>query len=1084
MNQYFIKLLLLFCLSLVLSAEDKKLQEVTLQLQWKHQFEFAGFYAAIEKGFYKDVGLDVKLIEFDKDQDITQEVLNGNADYGLSYSSIIADYYNGEPLVFMANFFKQSPIVLITQKEITTPRELKGKKIMGLSDSIHSITLLSMLDKFDVKMKDIKNVKTNFRLDDFINKKVDAMSVFTTNELYTLNKKGISYNLFDPTVYGAKYYDSNLFTSEKELHEHPKRVKAFKEASIRGWEYALEHKSEVIEIILKKYNTQNKSQEALEFEANQVEYIMLPNVYEIGSIDITRVQTILDDFIQAGFIKKDKRKDIAPFIYRDKENPLGLTKEEKLFIKKHSEIVLGTEKRWEPMVIVGTKGQVTGYDADVLNLINNASGANFVLKAGDWAEMIKEAKSKTIDGLSTGGIHEERKKYLNFSDIYIEMQKMIIVSLQNPKNILTQEDLTGKTIAIHASNLVDVKIAQTIPNATILKFEELKDVLNSVASGEADATFGNTTTMYFATKLGIPYFKYVQSLDQTLSLAFGVRKDWPEAISIINKSLRYISQHKLLALKNKWFFQKYDYSHISFSNKELEYMNSKDSIRMCVDANWMPFEAYSDGKYKGINSDFIKIFEQDIPIPIRIIKTANWNNSMKALVENKCDILSLVSKTKAREEYLSFTTSYLGSNLVITAKVDKNTVLDVSHLEGKKIAVVKGYASAEILKDNYKNIILVEVETVEDGLKKLNNDEVYGYAGSAIVNEYYFKRGNYDDFKTIAYFDQKLSLSIAVKKGNKLLHSILEKVLLKLSDKEKQDIIKKWSYKNYTKNFDYDLFIKFLLAISAVIVFGLYRHSNIQKSNKALKRKIEEALKEAKDKDQMIFHQTKLIAMGEMIDNIAHQWRQPLSQVNSAVLLIDDLLYQKKIKDPAIEEKLLEIENLTQYMSKTINDFRDFFDKNKQQVSFNLNEPIQKAINILTGVMKIKHIDLRLELDSNAECYSYPNEIQQVVLVILNNAIDACKSNDIKDPYICIKTSYINDYRFIKISDNAGGISEDVITKIFEPYFTTKHKKQGAGIGLYLSKMIIEESLNGQLSVQNTDEGVEFTIKLKESSEY
>ena len=259
MNFFKLTILILLFLHTSLHSKNESLGKVTLQLQWKHQFEFAGFYAAKEKGFYADAGLDVTFVEFDKNKNITDEVLNGNAQYGLTYSSIIAEYLDDKPLILLANFFKQSPLVLVAQADIKTPAGLKGKKVMGLSDSIDGVTLLTMLDKFNIHLEDIHNIPASFKIDDFVNKKIDAMSVFTTNELYYLDKKGIKYNIFDPVVYGAKYYDANLFTSKKELLEHPQRVKLFREASIKGWEYALKHQDEIIEIILKKYNPQHKS---------------------------------------------------------------------------------------------------------------------------------------------------------------------------------------------------------------------------------------------------------------------------------------------------------------------------------------------------------------------------------------------------------------------------------------------------------------------------------------------------------------------------------------------------------------------------------------------------------------------------------------------------------------------------------------------------------------------------------------------------------------------------------------------------------------------------------------------------------
>ena len=179
-----------------LYAQGQALEKVTLQLQWKHQFEFAGFYAAKEKGFFQDAGLDVTFVEFDETKNITDEVINGNSEYGLTYSSIIAEYLNGKPLVLLANFFKQSPLVLVTHPDIKTPADLKGKRVMGVSDSIHNLTLLTMMHKFGVSYDDVVNIPASFSLDDFSNKKVDAMSVFTTNELYHLNQLGVKYHIF------------------------------------------------------------------------------------------------------------------------------------------------------------------------------------------------------------------------------------------------------------------------------------------------------------------------------------------------------------------------------------------------------------------------------------------------------------------------------------------------------------------------------------------------------------------------------------------------------------------------------------------------------------------------------------------------------------------------------------------------------------------------------------------------------------------------------------------------------------------------------------------------------------------------
>ncbi len=243
------------------------LEKITLQLQWKHQFEFAGFYAAKEKGFYKEKGFDVEFKEYETNINIIDDVLNAKAQYGVTYSSLIVEYLKGKPIVLMANFFKHSPLAIVAQPNIKSPKDLVGKKVMGVEKSLDKATILMMLKKFGIDMKDFHSIDPTFNIQNFIDKKVDAMTVFTTNETFFLDSKNIKYNLLNPVNYGSEFYDVNLFTSQNQLDNNPQKVKDFKEASIKGWEYALEHQDEIIDLILKKYNTQNKSRESLKYDS-------------------------------------------------------------------------------------------------------------------------------------------------------------------------------------------------------------------------------------------------------------------------------------------------------------------------------------------------------------------------------------------------------------------------------------------------------------------------------------------------------------------------------------------------------------------------------------------------------------------------------------------------------------------------------------------------------------------------------------------------------------------------------------------------------------------------------------------------
>ncbi|MDH1975986.1 PAS domain-containing sensor histidine kinase [Aliarcobacter butzleri] len=254
--------------------------------------------------------------------------------------------------------------------------------------------------------------------------------------------------------------------------------------------------------------------------------------------------------------------------------------------------------------------------------------------------------------------------------------------------------------------------------------------------------------------------------------------------------------------------------------------------------------------------------------------------------------------------------------------------------------------------------------------------------------------------------------------------------------------------------------------------------SQLENLNSSLEKRIEDEIKKNTKQQHMIMQQNKLAQMGEMIENIAHQWRQPLAQINSTIILIDAILEKHNFKDTLVENKLTEIESLTSYMSKTISDFKNFFNPNKKKTIFNVEEAIQKANDILKGLINSHHIQIEINIEKDLKINTYLGELQQVILIIINNSIDAFIHMNIHFPKILINAYTDNESLVIHIEDNALGINSDLLDKIFEPYFTTKHKAQGTGLGLYIAKLVVENSLLGFLSVENKQNGACFTIKI------
>ncbi len=241
-----------------------------------------------------------------------------------------------------------------------------------------------------------------------------------------------------------------------------------------------------------------------------------------------------------------------------------------------------------------------------------------------------------------------------------------------------------------------------------------------------------------------------------------------------------------------------------------------------------------------------------------------------------------------------------------------------------------------------------------------------------------------------------------------------------------------------------------------------------------LEIKVEEELSKSKEKDILLFEQSKLASMGEMLGAISHQWRQPLNALGGNIQFLDDDFDDNIVNEQYIKQFISKNMTLIHFMSHTIDDFRNFFRVDKIKTIFSIRERIIATINILQISLDKNEINLIIN-DEDFNIIGLSREFQQVILNLLNNAKDALIDNKRENRQININ---IQSNGVIYISDNANGIEKNILNRIFEPYFTTKDEGKGTGIGLYMSKIIIEDHMNGNLSVRNSDMGVLFIIDL------
>jgi len=287
------------------------LEQVTLQLKWLHQFQFAGYYAAVQHGFYRDAGLNVTILPATPGKDPVQEVINGKAQYGVGTSSLLLLRNAGKPVVTLAVLFQHSPFVLLTKEHTANQaiHSLVGKRLM-LEPQAEE--LLAYLKKEGVPVEKMQLVDHSFTINDLMLGKIDAVSGYITTYPYELSRAGFAYHAYTPRSAGIDFYGDNLFTTENELKNHPARAKAFREASLKGWHYALQYPEEIIDLIISTYAPQS-DRAHLTYEAEQIRQLIQPDLVEIGYMHAGRWRHIADTYSEIGMLPKNI--DLKNFLY-------------------------------------------------------------------------------------------------------------------------------------------------------------------------------------------------------------------------------------------------------------------------------------------------------------------------------------------------------------------------------------------------------------------------------------------------------------------------------------------------------------------------------------------------------------------------------------------------------------------------------------------------------------------------------------------------------------------------------------------------------------------------------------------------
>lgn len=531
---------------------------------------------------------------------------------------------------------------------------------------------------------------------------------------------------------------------------------------------------------------------------------------------------------------------------------------------------------------------------------------------------------------------------------------------------------------------------------------------------------------------------------------------------------------------------------VSFSDEERAYLEKKKQIKMCVDPNWMPLEKIEKGQHIGMTAEYITILEKTIGVPIVLIETRNWPESIAFAKSRKCDIYSLVMPTPERRTYMNFTKPYLSIPLVMAARTETPFIDSISTITNQKIGIVKGYAFNEILRQRFPEMQIVDVASISAGLKQVVENKLFGFIGTLATVGYTIQKDFVGELKVAGKFDERWELGIAARNDEPLLVNIFDKAITAIGSTTHQKILNNWIAVRYDRKPDYGPLIQILLLVFTGIAILLYRNYTLGKYNKKLERQNLEITRQAeklKETEQQLNQAMKMEAIGLMAGGVAHD----LNNILSGVISYPEIILMKLPPESDLRRPV-----------------RAILDSGKRAA-----EVVADMLTVTRGIAAVREVvdvkDFIVTLLESPECEDLkkryakvtvstvldpelltiscsPTHLRKTLLNLLINSFEAIK----KQGYITItscnlyigepisENNFLNpgEYISIIIKDTGSGISATDKEHIFEPFYSKKIMgRSGTGLGLTVVWNTIRDH-NGEILVESDENGTTFTIYL------
>jgi PAS domain S-box-containing protein len=540
---------------------------------------------------------------------------------------------------------------------------------------------------------------------------------------------------------------------------------------------------------------------------------------------------------------------------------LRLTKEERAWLSEHPVIRVSNEPDYPPFDF-RIDGKPAGYSIDLVKLLAERLGIRLEFVQDSWGNLLKKAENREVDLVhSIFKFPEERERYLEFTQPYKEVFN-VIVTRDDVTGIRELDDLKNHRVAlVKGDSLVDI-VKRAVPDIQIVYFDNYVEALKSVAVGKTDATLTELPTAnYYLRVLSLTNLTVVAKTealdagrDQLYRLA--VRKDWPIFAGILNKALNSLSQEEHRRLEDRWLTK--TALRLRLTNQEKVWLENNPVIRLGYDIDYPPVEyTDKDGNYLGISAEYMTLIAEILNVSIEPAAPQSWQATIDAAKVGDLDILSAVARTPQREDYLLFTEPYLNFPMVIVTNNDVSYIGSIHELNGRKVAVVSGYASHDILKNRHPELELITTKDIIAGLKMVQKGEAYAFIGNLASISNVIGREGLTGLKVTGETPYSYNLAIGIHKGKPILAGLMQKALDAIPDEQRAEIFNRWISATNEGPIDYSLLWRVLAVVAVIFVAFTYWNRRLTREIDSRKQ-AEEVLRESEAQQRTIFQNSPL----------------------------------------------------------------------------------------------------------------------------------------------------------------------------------------------------------------------------------